>query len=101
MSSTLTPNGWIVDEDVVDERKDLPRLTSGQSDPFNGRSAAGTYDYPVATKIARIEDGVPSTLEGVGTSARFVPPGLAHVLAVLAQPTGASIVGYDGGTVQD
>ena len=101
MSSTLTPNGWIVDKDVVDERKDLPRLTSAQVDILNGKIAAGSNEYPVGTKIVRIEDGVTLTLEGVGASARFVPPGLAPVLAVLAQPTGASLVGYDGATVQD
>lgn len=101
MSSTLTPNGWIVDKDVVDERKDLPRLTSAQVDILNGKIAAGSNEYPVGTKIVRIEDGVTLTLEGVGPLAQFVPPGLAPVLAVLAQPTGASLVGYDGGTVQD
>lgn len=94
MSSTLTPSGWVVDKDVVDERKQLQRLTGAQIDTLNAKIAAGSNEWPVGTQVIRVDDGVILTLEGIGSGAAFVPPGLAAVLVELAKPLGSSSVGF-------
>ncbi|MDQ0068285.1 hypothetical protein J2W34_000059 [Variovorax boronicumulans] len=73
MGSTLTPSGWVVEQDVVDERKDLPRLTGAQIDALNARIAAGSNEFPTATEIVRIDDETLMVKRGVGTGARFAP----------------------------
>lgn len=98
MASGLTPSGWVVEPDVVDEREDLPRLTGAQITALNARIAAGSNDFPVGTSVIRVDDGMQLMVQGVGTSAVFAVIGLAP--ALLAASTGATLVGTTAGTVQ-
>lgn len=105
MGSTFIPGvGWTVEPDVVDERKDLPRLTGAQIDAINARIAAGSKEFPTGTKVVRTDDQVVMTVEGVGTEARFVSLEADVANAVkkseLAAPTGAGEVGYGDITVE-
>lgn len=98
MASELTPSGWSVEPDVVDEREGLPRLTGAQITALNARIAAGSKDFPVGTSVIRSDDGMQLMVQGVGTSALFDVIGLAP--ALLAAPGGAALVGTPTGTVQ-
>lgn len=99
MASGLTPSGWVVEPDVVDERDDLPRLTGAQITALNARIAAGSKDFPVGTSVIRTDDGMQLMVQGVGTSAVFAVIGLAP--ALLAAAGGAALVGTAAdGTVQ-
>lgn len=97
MSSRLTDQGWVVEPDVVDERKDLPRLTGAQIAIINARIALGSGEFPIGTQVIRSDDGVTLTLQGVGTSAAFTAAttdvsGLVSMSA-LASVAGAAAVG--------
>lgn len=98
MASRLTPDGWVVEPDVVDERKDLPRLTGAQINAINARIAAGSNEFPTGTKVVRTDDNLVMTVEGVGTAARFTSPEIeladAAKKSELAAPTGAGEVGF-------
>lgn len=72
MSSTLTPSGWVVEQDVVDERKEVPRLTGAQIDALNARIAAGSKEFPTATTIIRIDDEAIFIKQGTGLGALFI-----------------------------
>jgi len=99
VTAVLVPGvGWVVEPDVVDERKDLPRLTSAQIDAINVRIALGSGDFPIGTQVIRSDDGVTLTLQGVGASAQFTPSttdvsGLAS-RAELALPDASAGFGY-------
>lgn len=99
MASELTPSGWSVEPDVVDEREGLPRLTGAQITALNARIAAGSKDFPVGTSVIRSDDGMLMMVQGVGTAAVFAVTGLAP--ALLAAPGGAELVGTPTGNVQD
>lgn len=91
MSSELTPSGWIVEKDVVDERKDVPRLTGAQIDALNARIAAGSGDFPTATAVIRIDDETVLVKRGIGVDARF-SAALSEI--DLQPPDGANKVGF-------
>ncbi|MDQ0035854.1 hypothetical protein J2W30_003622 [Variovorax boronicumulans] len=92
MSSTLTPSGWVVEQDVVDERKDLPRLTGAQIDALNARIAAGSKEFPTATAIVRIDDETLMVKRGVGVDARFAPaPSTTADLSFIQAGAGAVV----------
>lgn len=99
MASELTPSGWSVEPDVVDEREGLPRLTGAQITALNARIGAGSKDFPVGTSVIRSDDGMLMMVQGVGTAAVFAVTGLAP--ALLAAPGGAELVGTPTGNVQD
>lgn len=103
MDSTLTPNGWVVDAEVVDERNPLPRLTQSQIDTINARIAGGSNNFPTGTRIVRVSDEVVLQKEGVGAAGSFdVPSGRDAVLrADLAKTTGSGLLGHDDTTVAD
>lgn len=103
MSSGLTPSGWVVEPDVVDERDGLPRLTGAQITAINARIAAGSNEFPTATAIIRSDDEVVCLKQGTGLGARFEASG--NDIAALkkteaAASTGATLIGTPTGTVQ-
>jgi len=104
MASTLTPSGWTVEPDVVDERDPLPRLTGAQITALNARIAAGSNEFPTATAIIRSDDEVVFLKQGTGLSARFEAAGndaTALKKTEAAATDGATKIGTPTGTVQD
>lgn len=72
MTATLIPGiGYVVQKDVVDERKVLPTLTTAEVATINARIAAGSRDYPAGTKVIEAETGLELTVQGVGSNALF------------------------------
>lgn len=71
MTSVLTPGGWVVKDDVVDERNPLPRRTPAEIADLNARIAAGSNEYPTGTQVVRTSDETVFTKEGV--SSRWPP----------------------------
>lgn len=98
MGSTLTPSGWVVDQDVVDERKEVPRLTGAQIDALNARIAAGSNEFPTATTIIRIDDEAIFTKQGTGSGGLFINATGTLVDALTktaaSAPDGTSFFGY-------
>ena len=92
MASSLTPSGWSVEPDVVDERDGLPRLTGTQIAAINARIAAGSNEFPIGTRVIRSDDGILMMVQGVGAGLAFDVLGLAPQL--LAAPDGATKVGF-------
>lgn len=105
MASTLTDNGWVVEPDVVDERKDLPRLSGAQITAINARIAAGSKEFPVGTRVIRTDDGLVMSVQGVGTAAVFasVDVNLAGAVKTvdLGAAAGAELVGTAEGSLTD
>lgn len=105
MSSTLTASGWVVEPDVVDERKDLPRLSGAQIAAINARIAAGSKEFPVGTRVIRTDDGLVMSVQGVGAAAVFasVDVNLAGAVKTveLVASGGASLVGTADGSLAD
>jgi hypothetical protein len=101
MSSTLTPAGWVVKDDIVDERNPLPRLTQAEIDDLNARIAAGDNHYPTGTQVVRVSDETVFQKEGVGAAARFIPASASGLRSDLAATGGAALVGHGGTTVAD
>jgi len=103
MASTLTPSGWSVEPDVVDERDPLPRLTGAQITALNARIAAGSNEFPTATAIIRSDDEVVFLKQGTGLSARFEAASndaTALKKTEAAAADGATKIGTPTGTVQ-
>lgn len=101
MTSTLTPTGWVVDNDVVDERAPLPRVTQERIDRIHAEIAAGSNNYPTGTSIIRSDDQVVMVMEGVGTAARFGVASAAGLQGALdgKQPLDASLTAVSGSGV--
>jgi hypothetical protein len=94
MSSTLTPAGWIVNDDVVDERNPLPRLTQAQINELNARIAAGSNEYPTGTRVVRVNDEAVLQKEGVGTAGAFVPATATALSTELNQAIADTLSGW-------